>query len=54
MIMRSDPMKMEIKLKVNGVDYEMWIKPHWTLLNVLRAETSESDFLFEKEMEPVL
>jgi len=31
-------MKKQIKLKVNGVECEMWIKPHWTLLDVLREE----------------
>ncbi len=31
-------MKKQIKLKVNGVEYEVWIKPHWTLLDVLREE----------------
>jgi len=36
--MRSEPMKKQIKLKVNGVECEMWIKPHWTLLDVLREE----------------
>jgi len=30
-------MKKQIKLKVNGVDYEMWIKPHWTLLENVKA-----------------
>ena len=31
-------MKKQIKLKVNGVEYEVLIKPHWTLLDVLRNE----------------
>ena len=31
-------MKKQIKLKGNGVEYEMWIKPYWTLLDVLREE----------------
>jgi len=31
-------MKKEIKLKVNGVEYDVLIKPHWTLLDVLRDE----------------
>jgi carbon-monoxide dehydrogenase small subunit len=35
---RSCSMKKQIKLKVNGVEYEVLIKPHWTLLDVLRNE----------------
>jgi carbon-monoxide dehydrogenase small subunit len=31
-------MKKQIKLKVNGVEYEVLIKPQWTLLDVLRGE----------------
>ncbi len=29
-------MKKQIKLNVNGVEYEVWIRPHWTLLDVLK------------------
>ena len=35
---RSYTMKKQIKLKVNGVEYDVLIKPHWTLLDVLRDE----------------
>ena len=28
----------QIKLKVNGFEYDLFIKPHWTLLDVLRDE----------------
>jgi carbon-monoxide dehydrogenase small subunit len=35
---RSYSMKKQIKLKVNGVEYDVSIKPHWTLLDVLRNE----------------
>jgi len=31
-------MKKQIKLKVNGFEYPVLIKPHWTLLDVLRDE----------------
>lgn len=31
-------MKEQIKLKVNGFEYDVWIKTHWTLLDVLRDE----------------
>ena len=31
-------MKKQIKLKVNGVEYDVLIKPYWTLLDVLRNE----------------
>jgi len=31
-------MKKQIKLKVNGFEYDVWIKPQWTLLDVLRDE----------------
>ena len=31
-------MKKQIKLKVNGVEYDVLIEPHWTLLHVLRDE----------------
>jgi carbon-monoxide dehydrogenase small subunit len=31
-------MKKQIKLKVNDVEYDVLIKPHWTLLDVLRNE----------------
>ena len=31
-------MKKKIKLKVNGVEYDVLIKPHWTLLDALRNE----------------
>lgn len=31
-------MKKQIKLKVNGFEYYVLIKPHWTLLDVLREE----------------
>jgi len=31
-------MKKQIKLKVNCLEYEVLIKPHWTLLDVLRNE----------------
>jgi carbon-monoxide dehydrogenase small subunit len=31
-------MKKQIKLKVNGFEYDVWIKTHWTLLDVLRDE----------------
>lgn len=31
-------MKKQIKLKVNSVEYEVFTKPHWTLLDVLRDE----------------
>ncbi|WP_309493169.1 (2Fe-2S)-binding protein [Candidatus Hecatella orcuttiae] len=30
--------RMLIKLNVNGEDYEVAVKPHWTLLHVLRNE----------------
>ncbi len=28
--------KEEIELRVNGTPYQIWIEPHWTLLEVLR------------------
>ena len=31
-------MKKQIRLKINGFEYEVSIKPHWTLLDVLREE----------------
>jgi carbon-monoxide dehydrogenase small subunit len=31
-------MKKQIKLKVNGIEYSVLIKPRWTLLDVLRDE----------------
>ena len=31
-------MKKQIKLEVNGFEYYVLIKPHWTLLDVLRDE----------------
>ena len=31
-------MKKQIKLKVNGFEYDVWINPQWTLLDVLRDE----------------
>ena len=31
-------MKKQIQLNVNGLDYSVLIKPHWTLLDVLRDE----------------
>ena len=31
-------MKKQIKLRVNGFEYDVWIKTHWTLLDVLRDE----------------
>lgn len=31
-------MKKEIKLKVNGFEYDLSVKPHWTLLDVLREQ----------------
>jgi len=31
-------MKKQIKLEVNGFEYDVLIKPHWTLLDVLRDE----------------
>jgi len=31
-------MKKQIKLKVNDVEYDVLIEPHWTLLHVLRDE----------------
>jgi len=31
-------MRKQIKLKVNGFEYDVWIKTHWTLLDVLRDE----------------
>ena len=31
-------MKKQIKLNVNGLEYSVLIKPHWTLLDVLRDE----------------
>ena len=31
-------MKKQIKLTVNGLEYSVLIKPHWTLLDVLRDE----------------
>jgi carbon-monoxide dehydrogenase small subunit len=31
-------MKKQIKLKVNGIEHSVSIKPHWTLLDVLRDE----------------
>jgi carbon-monoxide dehydrogenase small subunit len=36
--LRSYSMKKQIKLKVNDVEYDVLIKPHWTLLDVLRDE----------------
>jgi carbon-monoxide dehydrogenase small subunit len=36
--MRSYSMKKQIKLRVNGVEYDVSIKPQWTLLDVLRDE----------------
>jgi len=31
-------MKMQIQLDVNGLEHSVRIKPHWTLLDVLRDE----------------
>lgn len=31
-------MKKQIRLKINGLEYEIAIRPHWTLLTVLREE----------------
>jgi carbon-monoxide dehydrogenase small subunit len=31
-------MKKQIVLKVNGLEYDLLIKPHWTLVDVLRDE----------------
>ncbi len=31
-------MKTQIRLQVNGFEYDLLIKPHWTLLKVLRDE----------------
>jgi aerobic-type carbon monoxide dehydrogenase small subunit (CoxS/CutS family) len=31
-------MKKQIKLEINGLEYSVLIKPHWTLLDVLRDE----------------
>lgn len=31
-------MKKQIKLKVNGFEYDVLVEPHWTLLDVLRKE----------------
>jgi len=36
--LRSYSMKKQIKLKVNDIEYDVLIKPHWTLLDVLRDE----------------
>jgi carbon-monoxide dehydrogenase small subunit len=36
--MRDHSMKKQIQLDVNGIDYSVQIKPHWTLLDVLRDE----------------
>jgi carbon-monoxide dehydrogenase small subunit len=38
MTIRSHPMKKQTKLTVNGVEYDVLIKSHWTLLDVLRDE----------------
>jgi carbon-monoxide dehydrogenase small subunit len=38
MTIRSYSMKKQIKLEVNGFEYYALIKPHWTLLDVLRDE----------------
>jgi len=31
-------LKKQIKLKVNGFEYDVLVEPHWTLLDVLRKE----------------
>ena len=31
-------MKTQIRLEVNGFEYDLLVKPHWTLLKVLRDE----------------
>lgn len=31
-------MKKQIRIRINGLEYEVSIKPHWTLLDVLRQE----------------
>lgn len=31
-------MKTQIRLQVNGFEYDLLVKPHWTLLKVLRDE----------------
>jgi hypothetical protein len=31
-------MKKQVVLKVNGSEYDLLIKPHWTLIDVLRDE----------------
>lgn len=31
-------MKKQIRLQVNGLEYDLFIKPHWTLTDVLRDE----------------
>ena len=31
-------MKKQIRIRINGFEYEVSIKPHWTLLDVLRQE----------------
>jgi len=31
-------LKKQIRLKINGLEYEIAIRPHWTLLTVLREE----------------
>lgn len=31
-------MKKQVKLRVNGFEYEVLVKPHWTLLDVIRNE----------------
>ena len=35
---RRNRMAEEIRLRVNGLEYDVLIKPHWTLLDVLREK----------------
>jgi aerobic-type carbon monoxide dehydrogenase small subunit (CoxS/CutS family) len=37
-VIRSYSLKKQIKLEINGLEYSVLIKPHWTLLDVLRNE----------------
>jgi carbon-monoxide dehydrogenase small subunit len=37
-VIRSDSVKKQIELNVNGLEYSVLIKPHWILLDVLRDE----------------
>jgi carbon-monoxide dehydrogenase small subunit len=35
---RRNPLKTQIRLQVNGFAYDLLIRPHWTLADVLRDE----------------